>query len=205
MDWVTSRSSRRRWPGFTPFAPVLPGFGADWGHLALTALLGPRAPGRPGRREHAGPAGQRRGPGPLARAAAGGGRGSRRLRPCCPDVGRIGAIWHLRHCLGPGPRRGRAGVNTRARRVGGAARGPWRVPQPAVAGVHAVCARAARIWGGLGPFGTHGPVWPWAPERPGRREHAGPAGRRRGRRNQCRCFCYVMSRFAVFRSSSKRC
>ena len=35
----------RRWPGFTPFAPVLPGFGADWGHLALTALLGSEGPG----------------------------------------------------------------------------------------------------------------------------------------------------------------
>ena len=43
-------------------------------------------------------------------------------------------------------------MNTRPRRVGGAARGPWRAPLPAVAGVHAVCARASRIWGGLGPF-----------------------------------------------------
>ena len=122
MDWVTSHSSRRRWPGFTPFALMRPGFGADWGHLTLTATLG------------------------------------------------------------LGPRRGRAGVNTRARRVRGVARGPWRAPHPAVAGVHAVCAHAARIWGGLGPFGTYGLAWPRAPERPGRREHAGPAGRRRGPR-----------------------
>ena len=73
-------------------------------------------------------------------------------------------------------------MNTRARRVRGAARGPWRAPHPAVAGVHAVCTHAARIWGGLGPFATLGHTWPRAPERPGRREHAGPAGRRRGPR-----------------------
>ena len=61
-------------------------------------------------------------------------------------------------------------MNTRARRVGGAARGPWRAPPPAVAGVHAVCTHAARIWGGLGPFDTYGHTWPRAPGRPGRRE-----------------------------------
>ena len=74
--------------------------------------------------------------------------------PCDPDSGRIWPFDTHCHVWLQGPRRGRAGVNPRPRRVGGAALGPGRLPHPAVAGVHAVCARAARIRGGFG-LGTH--------------------------------------------------